>query len=118
MPKPKARFGCKVSKDGRITVMLIRNGKPEAGVGMTAKDVGGLVVMLLASAMEAAKMRGESPRVGSGASLVGMPCIQPTAIGLSAGEPPEPHSHLVVHAGMAQFGIALPNLASLRMHYG
>jgi hypothetical protein len=103
-----ATIGCKVSKNGHVTVMLIKKGKPEAVLSIPAKDVGGLVVMLLASAMEAAKTSGESPRARNGASLVGMPCIQPTAIALSESEPPEPRSHVVVHAGMAQFGIALP----------
>jgi hypothetical protein len=28
MPKPKATIGCKVSKNGRVTVTLIKKGKP------------------------------------------------------------------------------------------
>jgi hypothetical protein len=102
----KASIGCKASKDGRVTVMLMKNGVAEAGVGMPSKDVASVVAMLLAAAMDAAKMSGQTSSVGSGVSLAGAPMIIPTAIGLSQGDAPEPMA-LVVQAGMARFGIAL-----------
>lgn len=46
--------------------------------------------------------------MGPGSSLAGIPCIVPTALGLSGGELPEPLA-LVIYAGMARFGIALSN---------
>ena len=75
---------------------------------MPAEDVAGVVAMLLAAATEAAKITGQTRKVGGRAPLAGLPCIFPTALGLSRGEFPEP-MHLVVHAGMARFGIALPD---------
>jgi hypothetical protein len=111
-PKPKAKaktkvsIGCKASKDGRVTVMLLKNGVAEAGVGMPGQDVAGVVAMLLAAAMDAARMSGQAPFAGSSVSLGGAPMIVPTAIGLSQGETSEPMA-LVVHAGTTRFGIAL-----------
>jgi len=86
----------------------MKDGKPESGVGMPAADVGAVVASLLAAATEASQLSGQSSPVGQGTSLAGLPYIRPTAIGLSTGEPAEPHA-LVVHAGTARFGIALTN---------
>jgi hypothetical protein len=108
MSTPTASIECRASKDGRVTVMLIRDGNAEAGVGMAAADVGSFVATLLAAAMEASQLSGQSSPVGQGTSLAGLPCIRPTAIGLSAGEATEPYS-LVIHAGTARIGFALPN---------
>lgn len=115
-PKPKAKprargrtkasIGCKASKDGRVTVMLMKNGVAEAGVGMPSQEVAGVVAMLLAAAMDAAKMSGQTSSAGGGVSLAGAPMIIPTAIGLSQGEASEPMA-LIVQAGMTRFGIAL-----------
>jgi len=104
--KSKARIGCKASKNGRVTVFLIRSGEAEAGVGMPSKDIAGVVAMLLAAAMDAAKMSGETPSGGGGVLPADIPMIVPTAISLSQGGAPEPMA-LVVHAGMTRFGIAL-----------
>ena len=104
--KVKARVGCKASKNGRVTVFLIRSGEAEAGVGMPGKDVANVVAMLLGAAMDAAKMSGETPSVGGAVSPADIPMIIPTAISLSQGVAPEPMA-LVVHAGTARFGIAL-----------
>jgi len=104
--KMKARIGCKASKNGRVTVFLIKSGEAEAGVGMPGKEVASVVIMLLAAAMDAAKMSGETPSVGGGVSPADIPMIVPTAISLSQGVAPEPMA-LIVHAGMARFGIAL-----------
>jgi hypothetical protein len=108
MPKPTASLECRASKDGRVTVLLVKDGQAEAGVGMPATDVGSLVATLLAAAIEASQLSGQASPVGQGTSLAGLPCIRPTAIGLSTGEPEEPHS-LVIHAGTARIGIALTN---------
>ena len=54
----------------------------------------------------AAEISGQARPVGVGGSLAGIPCVVPTALGLSRGEPPEPMGH---HAGMARLGIALTN---------
>ena len=56
----------------------------------------------------AAEISGQARPVGVGGSLAGIPCVVPTALGLSRGEPPEPMG-LVVHAGMARLGTALTN---------
>ena len=104
--KVKARIGCKASKNGRVTVFLIKSGEAQAGVGMPSKDVANVVAMLLAAAMDAAKLSGQTPSVGGGVSPADIPMIIPTAIGFSQGGAPEPMA-LVVHAGMARFGIAL-----------
>ena len=110
MPRAKARtkasIGCKASKDGRVTVMLMKNGVAEAGVGMPGQDVAGVVAMLLAAATDAARLSGQTPSAASSVPLAGAPLIVPTAIGLSQGGAPEPMA-LVVHAGMARIGIAL-----------
>jgi len=104
--KVKAKIGCKASKNGRVTVFLIKSGEAEAGVGMPSQDVASVVAMLLAAAMDAAKMSGQTPSVGGGVSPADIPMIIPTAISLSQGGAPEPMA-LVVHAGAARFGIAL-----------
>ena len=104
--KMKARIGCKASKNGRVTVFLMKSGEAEAGVGMPSKDIASVVTMLLAAAMDAAKMSGETPSVGGGVSPADIPMIIPTALSLSQGVAPEPMA-LVVHAGTARFGIAL-----------
>jgi len=110
MPKAKARtrasIDCKASKDGRVTVMLMKNGVAEAGVGMPGQDVASVVAMLLAAATDAARLSGQTPSAGSVVPLAGAPLIVPTAIGLSQGGALEPMA-LVVHAGMARIGIAL-----------
>jgi hypothetical protein len=105
--KVKAKIGCKASKKGRVTVFLIKNGEAEDGVGMPSRDVANVVTMLLAAAMDAAKLSGETPSVGGGVAPADIPMIVPTAISLSQGVAPEPMA-LVVHAGTARFGIALP----------
>jgi hypothetical protein len=87
---------------------LLIEGKARHGIDMPARDIAGVVAMLLAAAMSAAKLSGQTRRAGGGASLAGMPCIVPTALGLSGGKSPE-QMNLVVHAGMARFGIALTN---------
>jgi hypothetical protein len=110
MPKAKTRtkasIGCKASKDGRVTVMLMKNGVAEAGVGMPGQDVASVVAMLLAAATDAARLSGQTTSTGSGLPLASAPTIVPTAIGLSQGGAPQPMA-LVVHAGMARIGIAL-----------
>ena len=104
--KVKVKIGCKASKNGRVTVFLIKSGEAEAGVGIPGKDVASVVTMPLTAAMDAAKMSGETPSVGGGVAPADIPMIIPTAISLSQGVAPEPMA-LVVHAGMARFGIAL-----------
>lgn len=104
--KVKASIGCKASKNGRVTVFLIKNGEAEAAVGMPSKDVADVVAMLFAAAMDAAKMSGQTSSVGGGVSPADIPMIIPTAISFSQGGASGPMA-LVVHAGMARFGIAL-----------
>ena len=108
MPKPlQVSVGCESTPEGRVRLFLIER-ESKHGIDMPAEDVAGVVVTLLAAAMHANKISGQTREVGAGTSLAGLPCIVPTALGLSSGEPPEPMG-LVIHAGMARFGVALPN---------
>ena len=110
MPKaPEAAIGCEATPEGRVKLTFIHKGKTQGGVEMPAEGVAGIIATLVAAASKAAELlSGQARPIGGGASLAGAPVIFPTALGLSRGEPPEPMA-LVVHAGMARFGIALPN---------
>lgn len=104
--------GCEPTPEGKIKLFFVHEGKATSGVEIPSEAVAGVVATLLGTAMKAAELSGQSRPVGGGVSLAGIPCIVPTAVGLSAGEPPEPMA-LVVHAGMARFGIALANPRAL-----
>ena len=109
MPKaPEAAIGCEATPDGRVKLTFIHKGETQGGVEMPAEGVAGVIATLVAAAAKAAQLSGQSRQAGGGTSLAGAPMIFPTALGLSRGEPPEPMA-LVVHAGMARFGIALTN---------
>jgi hypothetical protein len=109
MPKPpETAIGCEATPEGRIKLFIVHKGKAKGSIEMPPEGVAGVVAALLIAAMKAAELSGQSRPVGAGASLAGIPSIVPTGIGLSAGEPPEP-TGLVIHAGMARFGIALTN---------
>jgi hypothetical protein len=107
--QPKASIGCKVSKDGRVTVMLIHEGMPQGGVDMPGQAIGGLVTVLLTAAMDAAKLQ---PPADANAPRAGTSSLIPTGIGLSQGEAPG-SVNLIIRAGMAQFGITVSHPRSL-----
>jgi hypothetical protein len=107
MSKPKLSVGCAPKPGGRVEIFL-SDGKQKHGIEMPAEHVAALVAGLLGAAMKSAEIAGKTREPSPGASLAGLPCIVPTALGLSGGESNQPTA-LVVHAGMARFGIALPN---------
>src|SRR5262245_59460644 len=92
----EASIGFAATQDGRIKLTFIHKGNVKGGVEMAAEDIAHLITTLIAAAGKTAELSGQERKLGSGASLAGMPCVIPTGLGSSRGEPPEPMS-LVVH---------------------
>lgn len=108
MPKASTRFGCEALPNGQVRLFIAKSGKEEASVEIPAAHVGNAVAVLLCAAIAGSKQSGQFVSAKRGASLKGVPYILPTGIGLSTGQPPEPHS-IVIHAGATRIGFAVPN---------
>ena len=93
--------------DGRINFVLVRRGKPLAGLVLPAQEAGQVAAQALAGAFEVfdREAKGLVTPVGEGKSH--FPFVRVTGLGLGPC-PIEGFACLVVRVGRAELGLALP----------
>jgi hypothetical protein len=109
----KLAVASEAREDGTVRIRFIEDGRPiKTIIGMPADLAVRMAASILAAALEASKRAGIEPE--SPTSLAGVPCIRPSAIGLSASLEPGPLA-LVVHIGAARFCLLLENQLSAEL---